>query len=118
MNLEWYYTFIVVAKYENYRKAADELFITQTSVFNHIKNLENLLKIKLFEAKGRNIALTDDGKFFYSIATKTISTYEKGIYEMKNSKKKYSFRLNVVVTSYIASYLMPKFLPIFFEVAP
>ncbi|MBU3099705.1 MULTISPECIES: LysR family transcriptional regulator [Clostridium] len=55
MNLEWYYTFIVIAKYENYRKAADELFITQTSVFNHIKNLENLLKLKLFEAKVRNI---------------------------------------------------------------
>lgn len=118
MNLEWYYTFIVVAKYENYRKAADELFITQTSVFNHIKNLENLLKVKLFEPKGRNITLTEDGKLFYSIATKTVSTYEKGIYEMRNSKKKYSFRLNVAVTSYIASYLMPKFLPIFFEVAP
>lgn len=118
MNLEWYYTFIVVAKYENYRKAADELFITQTSVFNHIKNLENLLKVKLFEPKGRNITLTDDGKLFYSIAAETISTYEKGIYEMRNSKKKYSFRLNVVVTPYIASYLMVKFLPIFFEAAP
>lgn len=118
MNLEWYYTFIIVAKYENYRKAADELFITQTSVFNHIKNLENLLKVKLFEPKGRNIILTDDGKLFYSIATKTISTYEKGIYEMRNSKKKYSFRLNLVVTPYIASYLLPKFLPTFFDVAP
>lgn len=118
MNLEWYYTFIVVAKYENYRKAADELFITHTSVFNHIKNLENILKVNLFEIKGRNITLTEDGKLFYSIATKTISTYEKGIYEMRNSKRKYSFRLNVVVTSYIASYLMPKFLPIFFDVAP
>lgn len=118
MNLEWYYTFIVVAKYENYRKAADELFITQTSVFNHIKNLENLLKVKLFEPKGRNITLTDDGKIFYPIAAETISTYEKGIYEMKNSKKKYSFRISVVVTPYIASYLMPKFLPVFFEAAP
>lgn len=118
MNLEWYYTFLVVARYENYRKAADELFITQTSVFNHIKNLENLLKVKLFEAKGRNIILTDDGKQFYSIAAETISTYEKGIYEMRNSKNRYSVRLNVVVTSYIASYLIPKFLPIFFKAAP
>ena len=118
MNLEWYYTFLVMAKYENYRKAAEELFITQTSVFNHIKNLENLLKIKLFEAKGRNIVLTDEGKIFYPIAVETTGTYEKGIYKMKNSKKKYSFRLNVVVTSYVASYLMPKFLPIFFEAAP
>jgi DNA-binding transcriptional LysR family regulator len=118
MNLEWYYTFLVVAKYENYRKAADELFITQTSVFNHIKNLENLLKTKLFEPKGRNITLTEDGRLFYSIATNTLSTYEKGIYEMQKSKKKYSFRLNIVVTSYIASYLMPRFLPIFFEAEP
>lgn len=118
MNLEWYYTFLVMAKYENYRKAGDELFITQTSVFNHIKNLENLLKTKLFEAKGRNIVLTDEGKIFYPIAVETIGTYEKGIYEMKNSKKKYSFRLNVVVTSYVASYLMPKFLLTFFEAAP
>ena len=118
MNLEWYYTFIIVSKYENYRKAAEELFITQTSVFNHIKNLEKLLKTKLFEAKGRNIVLSDDGKFFYPIAAKTIRTYEEGIYEMRNSKKKYSFRLSVVVTSYIASYLMPKFLEIFFEAAP
>lgn len=49
MNLEWYYTFLVVAKYQNYRKAADELFITQTTVFNHIKNLEGLLGVNLFE---------------------------------------------------------------------
>jgi LysR family transcriptional repressor of citA len=87
VNLEWYYTFLVVAKHENYRKAAEELFITSTSVFNHIKNLENLLKVKLFEQNGRNIILTEDGKNFFPIATKTITTYEKGIYEMKNSKK-------------------------------
>lgn len=118
MNLEWYKTFLIVAKYENYRKASNELFITQTSVFNHIKNLENLLKVKLFEVNGRNIVLTDDGKFFYPIAVETIRAYEKGIYEMRNSKKRYSCILNVVVTSYIASYLMPKFLPIFFEAAP
>lgn len=85
-------------------------------VFNYIKNLENLLKVKFFELKGRNIILIDDGKLFYLIVVEIISIYEKGIYEMRNFKKKYFFRFNVVVIFYIVLYLMVKFLLIFFEV--
>lgn len=40
MNLDWFYTFIAVAKHLNYRKASEELYITQPSIFNQIKNLE------------------------------------------------------------------------------
>lgn len=117
MNLEWYYTFLTVAKYENYRKASEELFSTQTTLFNHIKNLEIFLNIKLFKQIGRNIILTEEGKFFYSVALETIETYEKGLLKIKNIDK-YTSNLNVAVTTYIASYLIPKFLPIFFEAAP
>lgn len=117
MNLEWYYTFLTVAKYENYRKAADELFSTQTTVFNHIKNLENFLNVRLFRPVGRNIILTENGKTFYSVAIETINTYESGLFKIKNSNK-YDSKLNIAVTTYIASYIIPKFLPIFFETAP
>lgn len=70
MNLEWYYTFLVVAKYQNYRRAADELFITQTSVYNHVKNLEALLGVELVETSGRNITLTEAGQFFVKLQRK------------------------------------------------
>lgn len=118
MNLEWYHTFLVVAKYQNYRKAADELFITQTSVFNHIKNLEALLGVNLVEQSGRNIILTEAGKYFCPIAKETMDTYEKGIYAVKNMKSKYKTTLKIVVTTYIDNYLLPRFLPIFFEKEP
>lgn len=118
MNLEWYYTFLVVAKYQNYRKAADELFITQTSVFNHVKNLEALLGVDLVETSGRNIILTEAGQHFCTIAKDTISTYENGLYAMKNIKANYKTTLKIVVTTYIDNYLLPKFLPIFFEEEP
>lgn len=117
MNLEWYYTFLKVAKYENYRKAASEIFTTQTTVFNHIKNLENFLNIKLFEQNGRNIILSNDGKAFYPIAVETISTYEKGINRIKNVNK-YDCTLNIVVNTYVDTYIIPKFLPFFFAAAP
>lgn len=118
MNLEWYYTFLVVAKYQNYRKAADELFITQTIVFNHIKNLEGLLGVNLFEQFGRNIILTECGKYFYDIAQKTINVYEQGLYDMKNMGTTKRTKLNLAVTTYIDGYLLPKFLPILFNAAP
>lgn len=118
MNLEWYYTFLVVAKYQNYRKAADELFITQTTVFNHIKNLEGLLGVNLFEQFGRNIVLTESGKYFYPIAQKTINVYEQGLYDMKNIGAAKRTKLNLAVTTYIDNYLLPKFLPILFNAAP
>ncbi|WP_310603169.1 LysR family transcriptional regulator [Anaerosporobacter sp.] len=118
MNLEWYYTFLVVAKYQNYRKAAEELFITQTSVYNHIKNLESLLGVALVEQSGRNIVLTDTGRYFCPIAQKTIEVYEQGIYDMKNMKSNYKTTLKIVVTTYIDNYLLPRFLPLFFEKEP
>lgn len=115
MNLEWYYTFLVVAKYQNYRRAADELFITQTSVYNHVKNLEALLGVELVETSGRNITLTEAGQFFCKIAKETITTYENGLYVIKNMKSSYKTTLKIVVTTYIDNYLIPKFLSIFFR---
>lgn len=118
MNLEWYYTFLLVAKYQNYRKVADELFITQTSVFNHVKNLEKLVGVNLVEQSGRNIVLTEAGKYFYPIAKETIDVYEKGLNTIKNMKSLYKTTLKVVVSTYIDNYLLPKFLPLFFENQP
>lgn len=118
MNLDCYYTFIVLAKTLNYRKASEELYITQPSVFKQIKKLEEHLQVNLFETVGRHIVLTNEGQTFLPIAKELIKTYEAGIEKMRNLKYNYSFRLNVVVTPYIATYLIPKFLPIFFKNAP
>lgn len=86
MNLTWYYTFLIVAKYQNYHKASKDLFITQTTVYNHIKNLESLLNVKLVKSIGKNIMLTKEGHEFIPLAQKTIKVYEKGIFTIKNLK--------------------------------
>lgn len=117
-SLEWYYTFLIVAKHQNFRKAAEELYLTQTTVFNHIKNLQDSLNIKLFERVGKNIRLSEIGKQFVQIAQVTIDTYEKGIEAIKNTVTGYQYKIRVAVTPYIGTYLMPKFLGQFFEDAP
>ena len=37
MNLDWYYTFLILAKELNYRKASRILFLTEPSLHQQIK---------------------------------------------------------------------------------
>lgn len=57
--------FSVLAQVEHYTIAAARLGISQPSLSSAIHNLENELGgVKLFEKVGRNIRLTDEGKFY------------------------------------------------------
>lgn len=54
--------FMLVSKYENFTKAAEELFITQPSVSKAINMLEKELGVSLFERNGKKIKLSRAGK--------------------------------------------------------
>ena len=57
--------FSVLAQVEHYTVAAARLGISQPSLSSAIHNLENALGgVKLFEKSGRNIRLTEEGKFY------------------------------------------------------
>lgn len=55
------FVFEAVARHGGFRAAAQELNVTQPSVSYQIKNLEKHVGTRLFERRGRSIALTDDG---------------------------------------------------------
>lgn len=64
MTLNQLYHFQVVAKYENYRRAAEELYISQPSLSRSIAALEEELRVPLFEKNGRGVNLTKGGRIF------------------------------------------------------
>lgn len=82
MNYNYLRYFSVLAQVEHYTLAAARLGISQPSLSSAIHNLENELGVKLFEKAGRNIRLTDEGRYFQkkvdaamtelSIATQTL----------------------------------------------
>lgn len=90
----------------------------KTAVFNQIKSLEKVLNITLFQRAGCNITLTPAGLQLYYIATETVNCIENGINIMKNTRSNFTTQIRIAALSYIVSYLMPKFLPIFLQVAP
>lgn len=76
MTLNQLYYFQMIAKYENYQKAAEELYIAQPSLSRSIASLEKELGVSLFEKNGRGVNLTKGGKLFLEYADRIISECE------------------------------------------
>lgn len=62
MELRLLRTFRVVAEERSFTRAADKLFLAQSSVSAQVKTLEENLGVRLFDRIGRGIVLTDAGE--------------------------------------------------------
>lgn len=72
MNTDSLRTFIKLSETMNYRKAAQQLFLAQSTVSARIQDLEKELGKKLFVFSGRTLHLTDAGKALRTYAEKMI----------------------------------------------
>ena len=57
--------FVSVYKYKSFTRASEELHISQPTISEHIKNLENSLGCKLFDRLGRSIMPTTEADVLY-----------------------------------------------------
>ena len=79
--------FSVLAQVEHYTIAAARLGISQPSLSSAIHNLENALGgVKLFEKVGRNIRLTEEGKFYQEKVDAALQELHTASMVLRNSK--------------------------------
>lgn len=78
MNIDAQYYFTVVARTENFSKAARSLFISQTALSKTIAALEKELGVQLFERSGSNIKLSAAGRAYLPHAQRAADAYEQG----------------------------------------
>ena len=64
--------FLAVARYLNFTEAAESLNLTQPAVSAKIKSLESDLKTSLFDRLGRQIQLTEVGRYLVNEADKLV----------------------------------------------
>ncbi|OIK06054.1 LysR family transcriptional regulator [Bacillus sp. MUM 116] len=118
MDIKWLKTFIIAARHENFRKASEDLFLTQPAVTKHIKRLEEYLHISLFERRGKNVSLTPAGSKFLPSTIKILKRYEEEMEEFEGWKQGYNRKLKIAVAPQIAASILPPFLNIFIEQHP
>ena len=79
--------FSVLAQEEHYTVAAARLGISQPSLSSAIHNLENALGgVKLFEKVGRNIRLTDEGRFYQEKVDAALNELHTASVMLRDSK--------------------------------
>jgi DNA-binding transcriptional LysR family regulator len=65
--------FVILAQELNFRKAAEQLFITQPALSHQIALLEATLGVRLFERDRRRVALTSEGKVLLDDARRLVA---------------------------------------------
>ncbi|KAB2330343.1 LysR family transcriptional regulator [Bacillus mesophilum] len=78
--------FETLVRRKNFTKAAEELFISQPSLTNTIKQLEKELEFKLFERTTRIISLTESGEIFYNHVISILQVYNLALKDMEEIK--------------------------------
>ena len=88
-------TFVVAARYESFRVAADELFITSSAVSHQIRGLEEELGLQLFDRGAREIRLTEAGSSLYEALSPLIDQLDAVIADHRKSGQRRSVRISV-----------------------
>ena len=87
MNYNYLRYFSVLAQVEHYTLAAARLGISQPSLSSAINHLENELGgIKLFEKVGRNIRLTEEGRFYQEKVDAALHELNSASMTLRNSQ--------------------------------
>lgn len=88
MNYNYLRYFSVLAQVEHYTIAAARLGISQPSLSSAIHNLENALGgVQLFEKVGRNIRLTEEGRFYQQKVDAALDELHSASITLKSSRE-------------------------------
>lgn len=77
MEIQELTTFVSVADFNSFSKAARHLGYSQAAVTVHIRQLEQELEVRLFDRLGKKVSLTNYGKIFYDHATQVLNDLSK-----------------------------------------
>ena len=110
--------FRAVAEQHSFRKAAEELYLTQPAVSLQIKALEEDLGAQLFDRSGAEVRLTHVGEVLLEHARQSHELLHQAEHEIAASGGEQGGRLRLGASTTIAQYLMPHLVGEFREKHP
>jgi LysR family transcriptional regulator, low CO2-responsive transcriptional regulator len=99
-------TFLAVATYRSFTRAAHELQLTQPAISRQISQLEEALGLPLFELVGRAVHLTEAGSAFLLHARRILGDVERALELAAQSREGHGL-LRIGASSTPGLYLLP-----------
>lgn len=99
--------FVTAAKYCNFSRAAEELYLSQPAVSQHIGSLEQSSGVSLFERRGRTLHLTRAGSLLYQQGQKILRLYEETDHLLHDLVGEAKGRLTIGASYTYGEYILP-----------
>ncbi len=106
INLNLYRVFYVCAKSKTFSEASDKLFISQPAVSKQIKELEEILNVKLFHRDSKGLKLTEDGIKLFDYVEKSYNYLTAGEKLVTESKDIDNGVIKIGAPSHISSFYL------------
>lgn len=110
--------FRTVAELLSFRKAAEQLFLTQPAVTLQIKALEDDLGVRLFDRTSGHVSLTRQGTVLLRYAEKMAILAAEAEEELAAGEGNFSGTLALGVSTTIAQYILPRLIGAFLSEHP
>jgi DNA-binding transcriptional LysR family regulator len=100
--------FCKVVELRSFTKAAEALLLSQPTVSEHIRSLEEMLGEKLLDRLGREVLPTPAGQILYRYAQKMLDLREEALQAIAKHKGELSGQLVVGASTIPGTYILPK----------
>ena len=110
-------TFIEVAHFRSFARAAEKLGMTTSPVSEAIKQLEKTTKMTLFARTTREVNLTSEGKKFLNFCNQIMAQFEELDYFLERNKEVGGV-FKIVIPPYFSRYHIVPYLKEFLTLYP
>ena len=118
MDLRQLEIFVKVAELGSFSRAAEALFLTQPTVSEHIRTLEDELGVRLLDRLGRGAAVTKGGALLLSHAQRMLALAREARQAMESFQGRMSGELLVGASTIPGEYILPALIGRFKEKFP
>ncbi|WP_277613895.1 selenium metabolism-associated LysR family transcriptional regulator [Neobacillus muris] len=118
MDLHQLYVFTKVVEHKSFSKAAEDIYLSQSTVSSHIQALEKTLETKLFDRIGREPVLTPQGERLYQWALKLLYIKDQALFDLKKGMTDLRGIIRIAASSVPGQFMIPKMVKQFREKYP
>lgn len=118
MDLRQLEIFVKVAEFKSFSKAAQALRLTQPTISEHIRTLEQELGVRLLDRLGRGAEATRAGQLLLSHATRMLQLQRETLQAMDSFQGRLAGDLHVAASTIPGEYVLPSLIGRFKEKFP
>ncbi len=113
MDLHQLFIFTKVVEHKSFSKAAQDIYLSQSTVSSHIHSLEKSLRVTLFDRVGRESIVTPYGERLYTWAVRLLNLKDEALIDLNEGMSSMKGNIRIASSSVPSQFIIPKMVKAF-----